>query len=299
MPLPPSAKPYKVARKRVLSLAAGYDSNFNSATDAQKIALFDGLFYATLSPAQRRQDSPFMQLRAISSHSRPLSRLSSWDVLAYFNHRWVSEDNDYSLSGAGAQIGSRHLFGAWQLRPSLNLTQYLLGGEEYQQDLSLSGDVFWQISPQFQPFARLNLLRLDNKINNDTDKLRPQIESGSSFNFGALNGQISVNYGQDFKAHRSAIYMRDGLGASLQAQYRWGFGDIYTQLLWQSSQYQEKMALFSKREDNFGLLLLGYRQHLNSQFSLYAQVSQSENDSTVKLYQYSRTLAETGLTWAF
>ena len=54
----------------------------------------------------------------ISSHSRPLSRLSSWDVLAYFNHRWVSEDNDYSLSGAGAQIGSRHLFGTWQLRPS-------------------------------------------------------------------------------------------------------------------------------------------------------------------------------------
>ena len=42
------------------------------------------------------------------------------------------------------------------------------------------------------------------------------------------------------KPHRSAIYMRDGLGASLQAQYRWGFGDIYTQLLWQSSQYQKK-----------------------------------------------------------
>lgn len=282
-----------------LTLASGYDSNFNSATSAESVELFNGALIALLSSEQRHRDSPFIQLRALASHARPLTRLSSWDVHAYFSHRALNSDHQYNLSNAGAQFGLRYLMGAWQLRPSLSASQYWLGGENYQQDFALSSDFYWQAARQWQPFVRLSLNLSDNQINNDTDRLRPQIESGLGFAIGKIAGQMAVSYSQDQKLHDSAVYMRDSLSTNLQLQYRLGPHEWYAQWLWQDLDYQKPLAAFGRRDDRLNQYLLGHRHHLGSAFSLYAQASYQDNLSSVRIYQYQRALAEAGITWAF
>lgn len=285
-----------------VTAALGYDDNYNSATSAENLEIDLGGLRLTsqLTQEQRHQESPFAQVRAISTYTSPINRHTSWDITAFASHRLITDDNDYSLSVLGTQAGLRRIFGKLQLRPSVGLSQYWLGGESFQQDAYLAGEAYYRLSPNIQPFARLTVTASNNKVNDDTDRIRPNFETGLGLVRGALSGQVSINYATDIEQHSSKIYMRDTLGVSLFGQYKIGKGDIYANALWQSNDYHEEMLIFNKkRDETFTQFLIGYRHSLSRGFSVYGQASHINNSSNLNIYQYRRTVAETGISLAF
>lgn len=282
-----------------VSVAAGYDSNYNSATSAEQIEILNGLLVAKLGKQQRHQESPFMQLRAIGNYTQPINRRTSWDMSAAASQRLITENSDYNLSLMSAQTGLRRLYGKWQLRPTVGINQYWLGGDSFQQDINAGGEVYWHVTPMLQPFVRLNITASNNKVNNDADRIRPSLETGIGLAKGAVSGQASLSYASDFAQHHSKVFMRDTLGLNLAGQYRFNQGDVYANVLLQSNDYQDNMAVFATRDETFSQLLVGYRHLLPKQFTAYAQLSHLNNSSNVDLYQYRRTVIETGLTLVF
>ncbi|MFY9179464.1 MAG: tetratricopeptide repeat protein [Venatoribacter sp.] len=278
-----------------VTLAGGYDSNYNSATDIEQFEILNG-WVTKLTEDQRQQGSAFGQLRMMGSYSSPLSRLSSWDISAALNHKAVFDNSDFNLSVVGAQAGYRRLFNNWQLRPFAGVNQYWLGGESYQQDYSLGLETYWRYSSKLQPFARVQYGYSDNAINNDLDFATPQVEAGLSAALGEVITQLSLSYSSDQAQADVKTQAKDSLGLSLFAQYQ-GF---YASYSYRTNQYQGKMVVLDKkRDDNLNQLLLGYRHSLGKQLSLYAQTSYLKNNSNIDLYQYQRALSELGLTLTF
>lgn len=94
--------------------------------------------------------------------------------------------------------------------------------------------------------------------------------------------------------------MRDTLGINFSLQYQLNQHELYGMLSWQQSDYQSKLAVFdAARDETLQQALIGYRYRLAKSLSLYVQASYLSNDSNISLYQYRRSLSETGLSLAF
>ena len=285
-----------------LSLAGGYDSNINSATSAEQIELFNGLLTATLQGDQRRTGSPFWQLRGISSYQSPLSRRSAWDASAAISRK-DNTDDAFDLNSLNLQTGLRWLHGQLQLRGSLSAAQYWLDNSALQQDIGVAAELYWRYTPALQPFARLQLNRIDSDINDDLDVLRPQLQTGLSWNRGALSTQAALSYASDNSRNDADYQARDTLGVSLSAQYSLSRWDIYANLLWRDSDFQaastDPIANGRTRSEQLTQALTGVRYGLTNQLSAYAQLSYLDNDSNLAVYDYHRALSEAGLTLTF
>ena len=282
-----------------VSLAGGYDSNINSATQADQLHIpFFGLI--PLAPTAREQSSAFIQARAVLGYRKPLSRVSSVGSLVLFNQKSNLEQSDFNLSNLLLQADYRYRLGALQLRPSISVNQYWLAGSSFQQDVTLNAEAYWQLTPRYQPFARIGVAHSDNKQNNDFDRYQLQSELGIGVNAGRFSSQLSALSTRDYAKYEVESYMRDNYGVNLSAQYQWQRHEFYSMLLWQKQEYQAPiLALGATRDEKFKQGLIGYRYRLPKNLSLYVQVSHIKNESNINLYEYRRTLSEAGITLAF
>lgn len=285
-----------------LTLASGYDTNINSATNAENfiLPLANFNFIVPISDKEREQASSFGQAQAFLGYQRPLSRLSSWGALLMASHKANFETSDYNLSQAFVQADYRRLWKRLQLRSSASFNQYWLASESFQQNSSVNTEAYWLSHNRWQPFARLTFTHIDNKVNQDLDRLQFQQEIGIGSHWGRLNSQLSAQSSQDNARNKNKAYMRDSFGFDWSGQYRYLNHELYSQVKWQKDHYQEDFVAFNKtRQDTLVQALVGYRYQFNKQVSAYLQSSWLDNDSNLTIYQYQRVLSEAGLSLGF
>lgn len=288
-----------------VSVAGGYDSNINSATNDPSfdVTLFGIPFTATLTPEQRRFGSYFGQLRAIASYNSPLSQYSAWDFSISGSHKANEEISDFDLSNIGMQTGMRWLNGPMQYRVGVTANQLWQDAEQLQNDVGLSADMYWRPSQQWQPFARLQFTWINNQINDDQDMLRPQLQLGTSWIQKNISAQIAVSYSSDISQNDADYQARDILGLTLSGQYSFNKGDLYASVMWRDNQFQapsyDLIVAGRTRDEQTQQALLGYRHRILDSLTAYAQYSYLNNASNINIYEYSRSLTEAGLTLTF
>lgn len=287
----------------MVGTAAGYDTNFNSATSIEQVDIYDGVFRAIIDKDDRKKASGYYQLRGMTSYISPLSMRSAWDIQLGASRKDNAADDIYDLDNLFASAGLRLVRNQHQFRVSARVSQYWLGDQSLLNELSASGEWRYDLQP-VQLRTTLSLRQQDNELNDDLDLLTPELQvSANYFSAGySLQSALSVSSDQGDADYQA----RDAISLSLGAQFLTGSaGTLYSTLLLRKYDFQGEypdenaFAGGQTRDERMLQLSLGYSHSLRSWLSLYTQVAYIDYDSNIDLYEYDRTLTEAGLNLAF
>ncbi|ASP40737.1 hypothetical protein CHH28_19590 [Bacterioplanes sanyensis] len=287
-----------------VSISAGYDSNINAATDEDRIQLLDGQLTAILSEDQRASDSGFYQLRGHAQYLYPLSQRSGIDVRFGASRKDNGLNNDYDLNSAYADVGWRVMRGSHSFGVSGQYRQYHLGGESYQDEIGAEGEWLTAFSERWAWTTTAGLKQQNNQRNSALNLLQGELEFGVNYShqrfMQQLRGSIRTDIGDDDSLARDSFSASWSFQYAISRQAQW-----YGMALYQHQQYQNPLSdknVFAPgvtREEDLTQFALGYSRQLLPTMSMFFQLSLVESSSNVEVYEYQRSLFETGIALSF
>ncbi|GGY38511.1 hypothetical protein GCM10011297_09600 [Bacterioplanes sanyensis] len=287
-----------------VSLSAGYDSNINAATDEDRIQLLDGQLTAILSEEQRANDSGFYQLRGHAQYLHPLSQRSGIDLRLGASRKDNGLNNEYDLNSAYADLGWRVMRSQHTFAVSAKYRQYQLGGEAYQNELGAEFDWTTPLSDHWSWATTTSVQQQNNQRNNALDLVQADLELGLNHATRRFNQQWRLQATTDIGDEQSLA--RNSLGLSWSFQYAVSSAaQWYGMALYQQQQFQNplpKTNLFAAgvtREEQLSQLALGYSRQLIPAMSVFFQLSWVNSSSNVMVYEYQRSLFESGIALSF
>lgn len=295
-------------------LTLGYDSNINAAADLDAI---EATFYQNDSPAltgvltledeQKSQASSYYQLRAYGLYQQPLSKRTNIDASITASMKDNSIDDSYDLTNLGFSAGFRMLRSNHNLRFGGTARQYWLAGESLQNQLLANVRWQWYFAPQWKTSAEFEAGQQDSEQNDALDFNQWQGKAALNRNAGGLVQSFQLGIGSDLAKDKINKFQgRDYYAFSYQAQQELSHEQqMYALLNYRTNRYSAAFAddhIFfagETREDQLIQLIAGWVYQFMPNTSAKLQVSHSQNQSNLELYDYQRTLIETGLTISF
>ena len=295
-------------------LALGYDSNINAAADLDAI---DATFYLNDSPAltgvltledeQKSQASSYYQLQGYGQYQQPLSKRSSVDFSVSGSMKDNSIDDSYDLTNIALNGGFRMLRSNHNLRFGGVVRQYWLAGESLQNQLL--GNVAWQwhFAPYWKTTAEFELGTQDNDQNDALDFTQWQGKAALNRNIDGFAQNVQIGIGSDMASDSANDFQgRNYYALSYQAQQSLaGNQQMYALINYRTNNYADAFAddhIFfagETREDQLIQLIAGWVYEFMPDISTKIQLSHSQNESNLELYDYQRTLIEAGLAISF
>ena len=284
----------------LLSLSAGYDTNFNSATDADQINIPDTSLVAEIDSDSQASSSPYYQLRAQAGYFHPLSLRTAWHLEAGGSRKDNREDDLYDLDNLYAEGGIRRLFGRHQLRFRGRFSQYWLGQDRLLSETSAHLIWYQQLTTGWTLKPELNLSLQKNQFNDSLDQKRSELILTLQWSGAEISAEAALVAEKSLA--REDDYSRRTAGLNGTLSYSPGrYGTLYSGILYRDYQYQDAPPPDSNPERDEQMLQLraGYSYGLSSALSLYLQSSHIRYNSNVPLYEYDRTLTEAGINLSF
>lgn len=295
-------------------LALGYDSNINAAADLDAI---EATFYLNDSPAltgvlsledeQKSQASSYYQLRGFGQYQQPLSKRSNLDFSLSASMKDNSIDDSYDLTNLAANGGFRMLRNNHNMRFGGSARQYWLAGESLQNQLLANVRWQWYFAPLWKTSAELEAGQQDNDQNDALDFSQWQGKLALNRNAGGLVQNFQLGFGSDIAKDKINEFQgRNYYAFNYQAQQALSHSQqMYALLHYRTNTYSSAFAddhIFfagETRKDQLIQLIAGWTYQLMPNTSAKVQLSHSQNQSNLELYDYQRTLIETGLTISF
>ncbi len=282
-----------------VALEAGSDSNVNSATDSSQIAIprFGGLVF-DLSEDGRELDSTIFSLESGIGYSKPLSNSLNFYTAGDITLREVNDASEFSTRITNALAGIHKLAGSSQYRLALALQDYAVDSEAFRRQFGLNAE--WQkmlnTRNQLTLYIQYADLAYPDLEFRDGDQTTLGFAWGHSFRRGILFAGVFFG-DESVDDATSQQFARDFTGIRLGLRYSVGRNTLYSNINMQSSEYDGADPLFSTassqtlRDDDYINLTVGYRIPLyTGKWTLTPELSVTQNDSNIAIYEYDRNV---------
>ncbi|MAD46208.1 MAG: hypothetical protein CMI02_06310 [Oceanospirillaceae bacterium] len=286
-----------------LTLAGGYDSNVNSATDLEEIEILALAQTVTLNEASREQSSPYLQLRAQGGYMQPLTRRSRWNLQAGVSRKDNTDSNDFDLDSLYMNADVHWTRARHTLGLAATFRHYRFGGESLLNDSGMSLSWQSQYNRELRTYSDLSYNLLRNQADDELDLARLQWQAGINYRLQRWSGDVALLLATD--SPENDYRGRDALGLSVSGQYSaTTTAQLYTILQYRDYRYQDSLpptnafAAGETRDDSLLQWVIGSRYRLTPQFSVYGQANLMRYNSNIDLYSYDRHLVEAGLSLA-
>lgn len=289
-----------------VTIAAGHDSNINSATSEVQHDI-PGIFIPLSLPVSALEtDSVFGDLRAGIDVVQPVNQRHA----RFFGASVQARDNEDLLSGGNFDYTQASLTGGWALqrgtarwriplaaqalRVEDDEARYLVSvGAEYNRPLSANTSLSW-----FGQFASTHFSSQESR---DTRQLL--LGGAWSWSGSALRLTASAHLGTEPAVDSEFDYNgRDYVATRLNLRYPLSSRQsLYGALGVQQSQYKGAQPLLgAEREDLLADASLGWQLKLGTDWTLNADLTHAHNMSADnELFDFERTVAMLGATWRF
>jgi len=285
-------------------LAAGYDSNLNSAPD-------DQLDQVQLTAGSLGQGDSFSDIRLAATLNHPLDKQNSLIFRSGLHQKLYEDHSDFNnrtlnLSGAWQYRFSK----VYRLKTSLRYQNYNSGRSTYRHRYALSGDFNHNFSNTLGAgfnltYSQLNYPDADlawrdadhYNIGLSVYKTLPLWHSPLLF--------FSAFYGEETPDVKTAVSQASAermlSGGSLGLQWTlWNQHEITLSGFIQNAEYGGNDWLYGVvREDDYRAISLNWKYRVTDAFSVSTGISLIENTSTIELYQYDRELFTLNLKYEY
>jgi hypothetical protein len=284
----------------------GYDSNVNSATSNNQVALpaLGGLVF-TLTPGSTALDSKLWLINAGFNFYTPLRQDTTLFGGIEFDNRLAVDESDFSQHQYNGTLGVNLRRGVDQYRLIGQAQKYTVGGSDFRDYGGFVAQ--WQrdldANNQITVFAQGAVVQYPGQSIRNVDRVAGGVGWGHAFS-GAGKPIIyaTVYGGGEFDTHDNADFVgRDFAGLRLGGQYmlndRWyALGSFE----YEHSNYDGKEPFFLKaRDEDYVTIDAGLRYALNKNVSIRPELRYSRNDSNINVFAYDDWQGLTTLRYDF
>jgi tetratricopeptide (TPR) repeat protein len=278
-------------------LAAGYDSNINSATEHSKIALPSSIGGQVFLTVPVSEDSGFVELRAGSAIQYQWTPTVTGLADINIQQHSVLDDHSYdytTVDGSGGAL--LKLNNNVQLQGKLQLQKMWLDGESYRDVMGIlaQGQRAINENGQLAVFSQLSQMRYATQTARDANRFNLGIAYSHaldmkytpSFYTSVYRGQETAKDSQFDYFSQSFLGLR--IGGSLMYSDKIS---INSHLSTETRNYDALnpfLPFNSKRKDTETTLSLGLNWHIRPQLSLQPNYSYSSNHSNLPINDYNR-----------
>lgn len=279
--------------------SGGYDDNVNSATRDATVDTPLGSF--ALGDGGRARNSGFTTTRVDLVYEHPLSRRRKIDVVLAASMRHNFDAPAFDLDVYRLEAGHTQTFGAQDLRGAVVGSYAVLDGETFQRTGGLSGRWGWTRGAwRLAAEVELAAVRFPEDPLRDVDRLTAELAArwfgGRDLVSLALSGGTE-RARDDEGAHQG----RDVAGVSASWSRMVAPGHLpFARVQFLEARHHEEHPVFAqRREDARRSAALGWNWFMNDELSARAELSYTEVDSTLSLFEFDRVFLETGLSYRF
>lgn len=284
----------------------GSDSNINSATELGVISLPIG--DVELNPNGQKIDDFFMDLGGGFIWSYPLDKNRSFGVSGTYNKHNNLDTSQFDLDTVSLEASYSRINGNQRISPSVRHQRVWLDQEGFQNSTSLLGS--WQRSGgngwSQALTGALTAVRYDDSPSRPDNHLRDvdqALLSGVlSKASGSLLHSVSLYYGDESSVHSiGSNNAQQFYGIALSEQFQLSAAHLpYLRVSLHRSNNKDTDNVFNvDREDNTFSATLGWIWRLGSRFNLNSDLTFTENDSNIELYEYDRLKYQAGFRYSF
>lgn len=293
----------RVTYQGFAELRAGHDSNINSATTDPSIAI-PALGEVLLDDASRETDDEFWEASAGGRLNYPLSKFSSAFVNASLRQRDNLSSSTFDLRVASLSTGLALVEGRDRVRVPVAYQKLWLDDEAYRTLTSVG--MTWSreldTRKQVSLFAQAGAFRYDEQTSLDTNLKLAGAGWTQRWPGTSLLAAVSLYVGDEIATRARFDFNGKfyyGLRAALEWQ-RWPRHRPYASLTLQQSEHDGSHPVFGqRREDDFGEVRIGWLWQMTDDWSLRAEYSHIENDSTLSIFEYDRDQFFMGVRYGF
>ena len=284
-----------------VDLAAGHDSNINSATQLTSITI---PLFAWLGPGQlggnsRAIDDQFTELQAGVSGVHATGRQDRVFGSVLGNWRNNLDSSTFDQSSVTATAGYAHTFASRNVfSVSAQGQQFWFGGDSYRSGYGAIGQ-YTRLLPGGRALSfGGQYYRFDYK----SDPLRDAQRMSFAVTYSAARWVASLNGGRELALDRagdanSNRFAGITFGLQIPVSERVAFvADGGADM----RRYEGVDALFlRKRDDRRVDVSAGFKWAFGQRLQMLAKAGWSRNDSNIPLYEYRRWTAQVGLRYEF
>lgn len=287
-----------------MDLAAGFDSNINSATSEKELPKEDLIFPVdiVLNDESRETGSSYWSTLLNFGYLSPISKTTSYDIRAVYSKRSNTEVETYNLDTAMLEAGYGFYTGPIKWRGAGRYQMVNLDTEKFLTTTSGIGQATWQLKSGANLNFGMNYGMSEYDANPNGNMTQQQFNITYSAPVKKDNWFFTFMLGSDTADKASNKY---------NAKSYQGFTYYSSTFLGQranrywmvnvlSSEYAAINPTFSKiRKDTSVTAGIGWRYSFNSHFSLRNDYSATMSDSSLVANTFNRFKAEFGLTYSF
>ena len=294
-----------VRTRTSLSLLLGNDSNINSATDEDLFTISGtgSIFNAGIiaEEDQEKSDS-FVALNGHWQRTHPVHKQSSFYYSAGLDSRQYLSESDFSHYRVTLETGWQGRMNQWSLRVPMQLSAYWRDGDNETQNLSLGGEASYQLNTRWSGFGflRVGANRYPEVEARDVDTV--YLGGGVITQFYGMHWMVNLLAGDD------AAKNEEVNGKSLQGVVTsWSKPLSSRQQLKLTALYftseHDAETLGVVREDDFQRISFQWQMAASSQWrwskplQWQIQVSATENESNLSIYEYQRLEVSLGVDY--
>lgn len=298
---------YKTTTTAYSEFTLGYDTNINSASgDATFVSPTLGT--GTLSDDSLANGSIFGDLEIGGFVSKPVAEGRFLFSGIDFGQRVNADGSEYDLSSLKLQGGFNLVEGDRQLRLSLAAQHLAMDYDSYRSMGYVTADGQYLLSPTL----RLNAYLQGGAIGY-TD-----LENRDVYTFGAgiglthalntrskpvMSAMFFVGHDEPMTINQTSKELADknSVGLLLKNTLTMTNGDLldFSMMVQSSSYYGEDSVFLVKREDDYFKFSAGYTRQINSDWKLKLEVSHSQLNSNIPIYEYDRTEVSMGVRYEY
>lgn len=294
--------------KSNVTVTAGYDSNVNNSTSDSRILIpaFAGLGFATLNSSATSQEDAFGQVagHVSLSHGLSIDRRLIADISA--SYRGNQNEDQFNQTIAGLNLGIAQTTPDWgTFTISAQAQSYWIHGQPYRYTLGALGQwaystkeqtnygVYLQYAHQSYPGASLqntDRVTLGATIGMPLQtRFTPYVYSGVYAGLEEATHSASGNLSYNFVGARVGGEAK--LGNRLTA---------FANLSVEYNDYKKPEPLFLKERATLRTdVAVGARYELSQGLTVVPQVSYTNSDSNIVLYDYDRVVGSVALSIDF
>lgn len=290
---------YESSVSGYIEFGAGYDSNVNSATDAESVEILGGLAEVALSDDSRERSDGFGRFEARVRGSQPVQPGVNVVAEGGYRGRNHADETQFNTGNLDASIGAVLRRPEWQLRGTLNFGRFYLDGETYRNSLGASGVYQRNLGQRTIGTASIEFADLTYDIRPALDSRIGVLGVGMSHTFPTkrrptVSGQVYAGAEQadsdsaqsQAEAERELAGIKGAVRMRLAPEWTFDGGAEI-----RASEYGEANPFLSSepRDETYYSLELALDWRPRARWTFGPRLRHSSNDSNIDLYEYDRT----------
>jgi len=283
----------------------GNDSNINSATELGVIPTPIG--DVELSANGQSIDDNFNDIGGGVMYSKPFSKTSAVSVGSNISHHNNMDSDDFDLDVLAADGSYAHMLGTSRLSYVLRAQQVDLNNEHFQKSASFIANMQRSAGNGWTQSVTgaFTQVRYDDSLNKNAslrDVNQSLVSAVLGKVMGSFNNTVSLYYGtESAQRELGKNNAQQFYGVAFAEQYQINSSNLpYFRISLHRSDNKAADPIFNiEREDDTFSTSLGWIWLLKRNLNITTDVTYTNNDSNIKLYEYDRFKYQTGLRYQF